>query len=92
MVLWKYIRSDNPFSPAGRVVPGTGLGRAVKRHHTLHHLKDERCWFAFTIPPIDTILGTIPLPSKGAQLENEGVSEWRLTAEDGHKEKLKWCE
>jgi len=30
------------------VVPRSQLGKDLKRHHTLHHLKDEKCWLAFT--------------------------------------------
>eukprot|EP00752_Nemacystus_decipiens_P011933 g10583.t1 len=43
-----------------RVVPRSQLGKELKRHHTLHHLKDERCWLAFTAPPIDKLFGTLP--------------------------------
>ncbi|CAM9754519.1 unnamed protein product [Choristocarpus tenellus] len=43
-----------------RVVPQSKLWKALKRHHTLHHLKDDSCWLAFTVPPLDTILGTVP--------------------------------
>lgn len=32
----------------------------MKRHHTLHHLRDDSCWLAFTVPPIDHFLGTVP--------------------------------
>ncbi|CAN0224850.1 unnamed protein product [Ectocarpus fasciculatus] len=46
-----------------RVVPRSQLGKDLKRHHTLHHLKDETCWLAFTAPPIDTLFGTVPSSS-----------------------------
>lgn len=42
------------------VVPRSRLGKELKRHHTLHHLKDDACWLAFTAPQIDYLLGTIP--------------------------------
>lgn len=47
-----------------RVVPRSQLGKELKRHHTLHHLKDESCWLAFTAPPIDKLFGTLPPPKE----------------------------
>lgn len=47
-----------------RVVPRSQFGKDLKRHHTLHHLKDESCWLAFTAPPIDKLFGTLPPPPK----------------------------
>ncbi|CAN0028247.1 unnamed protein product [Laminaria digitata] len=48
-----------------RVVPRSRFGKELKRHHTLHHLKDETCWLAFTVPAIDGLLGTLPAPAGG---------------------------
>lgn len=41
----------------------SGLGKAIKAHHTRHHLKDDRYWFAFTVPHIDDVMGSVPHPS-----------------------------
>ncbi|CAM9274340.1 unnamed protein product [Chrysoparadoxa australica] len=43
-----------------RVQPRTAIGRAWKRHHTLHHLKDDRFWLAFIFPWVDNLMGTVP--------------------------------
>jgi hypothetical protein len=58
------------FSVHTRVRPRTALGKAIKAHHTKHHLVDERFWFAFSWPMIDASLGTVPakeLEGKEAQ-------------------------
>lgn len=57
---WFYQPSERKQHQPVRVVPRTRFGKDLKRHHTLHHLKDETCWLAFTAPPIDTLLGTVP--------------------------------
>ncbi|CAN0569168.1 unnamed protein product, partial [Ectocarpus sp. 12 AP-2014] len=54
-----------------RVVPRSQLGKDLKRHHTLHHLKDETCWLAFTAPPIDTLFGTVPSSSPEQQQQQQ---------------------
>ena len=38
--------------------PRTRLGRLMKRHHLLHHFKNERFWFGVTNPVVDKLLGT----------------------------------
>ncbi|GAB5037603.1 fatty acid hydroxylase [Nannochloropsis oceanica] len=48
------------FSVHTRVRPRTALGKAVKAHHTKHHLKCDGLWFAFSWPWIDTVMGTVP--------------------------------
>lgn len=41
-------------------VPRSRFAKELKRHHTRHHLKDDACWLAFTMPQIDYLLGTVP--------------------------------
>ena len=62
------------FSVHTRVRPRTALGKAIKSHHTKHHLKDERLWFAFSWPRIDSLLGTVPRREKGREGGREGRS------------------
>lgn len=47
-------------------MPRSQFGKGLKGHHTLHHLKDESCWLAFTAPPIDKLFGTLPPPKDRA--------------------------
>lgn len=42
--------------------PHTPWGRAMKRHHLLHHFKNERYWFGVTTPLCDLLLRTWPSP------------------------------
>jgi 4-hydroxysphinganine ceramide fatty acyl 2-hydroxylase len=42
--------------------PRTRLGAFMKRHHLLHHFKNERYWFGVTNPAFDILLGTWPEP------------------------------
>ncbi|CAM9582699.1 unnamed protein product, partial [Ectocarpus sp. 6 AP-2014] len=60
-----------------RVVPRSQLGKDLKRHHTLHHLKDETCWLAFTAPPIDTLFGTVPSSSPEQQRQQQQQQQRR---------------
>ena len=56
--------------------PKTALMRRIRRNHRWHHYKNERYWFAFTVPRIDTLLRTDPDP-KDVELSPtaRGVSE-----------------
>lgn len=45
-----------------KVVPGSALGRRVRRHHMLHHCRSEEFWFSFLVPGVDGLLGTAPDP------------------------------
>lgn len=36
--------------------------RAIRRHHCRHHTVSDSYWLAFTVPAIDTLLGTNPRP------------------------------
>jgi hypothetical protein len=38
--------------------PTSALGRLIKSHHMTHHLDDNRCKFAFTVPLLDEFFGT----------------------------------
>jgi 4-hydroxysphinganine ceramide fatty acyl 2-hydroxylase len=38
--------------------PRTRWGRTMKRHHLLHHFKNERYWFGVTHPLMDLVFGT----------------------------------
>jgi hypothetical protein len=40
--------------------PRTAWMRAVRRHHSLHHFRNEHYWHAFTVPWLDRWLGTAP--------------------------------
>jgi sterol desaturase/sphingolipid hydroxylase (fatty acid hydroxylase superfamily) len=42
--------------------PKTRFGAFMKRHHLLHHFKNERYWFGVTNPMFDLLLGTWPEP------------------------------
>lgn len=45
------------------VAPRSPLARRVRRNHRLHHYRNERHWFAFTMPAVDRWLGTDPDPA-----------------------------
>lgn len=42
--------------------PRSKLFRKIRRNHRLHHFHNEAYWLGFTIPAIDTVLGTDPEP------------------------------
>jgi len=44
-------------------VPTSKLGRHVRQHHMQHHCRNEDFWLAFTVPAIDQLFRTAPLPS-----------------------------
>ncbi|MDP2343980.1 MAG: sterol desaturase family protein [Deltaproteobacteria bacterium] len=41
-------------------VPRSTYYRRIHRNHRLHHFKNERFWFSFTVPSVDTLFGTDP--------------------------------
>jgi hypothetical protein len=47
-----------------RWVPPAGLVgnwlRAVRRHHMLHHMRNEDYWLSFSAPAVDALFGTLP--------------------------------
>lgn len=45
------------------VVPRTRWFRRVRRNHRYHHFKSERYWYGFTVPLVDTLLGSDPKAS-----------------------------
>jgi sterol desaturase/sphingolipid hydroxylase (fatty acid hydroxylase superfamily) len=45
------------------VAPRSGWFRRVRRNHRYHHFKSERYWYGFTLPLVDTLLGTNPKPA-----------------------------
>jgi fatty acid hydroxylase family protein len=42
------------------VPPRSAYVRAIRRHHALHHFRNEHYWHAFTVPWLDRWLGTAP--------------------------------
>lgn len=53
---WVHYLTHTPYRPRSRYY------RAIWRGHRLHHFKNERYWHAFTVPLVDTLLGTNPDP------------------------------
>jgi hypothetical protein len=45
------------------VKPRTEHGKRVRRNHLLHHFRNEAYWLGFTMPWVDTVLGTEPDPA-----------------------------
>ena len=43
-------------------VPLPKVLNAIRRHHRRHHVLSEAHWLAFTVPAVDTLLGTSPAP------------------------------
>jgi hypothetical protein len=42
--------------------PQSAYLKGVYRNHHLHHFKNDKYWHSFTLPPIDTLMGTAPDP------------------------------
>jgi sterol desaturase/sphingolipid hydroxylase (fatty acid hydroxylase superfamily) len=58
------------------VTPNTRWFRKVRRNHRYHHYKNERYWYAFVLPQVDTLFGTDPRPQEvetSATARNLGV-------------------
>jgi hypothetical protein len=53
---WVHYLTHTPYRPR------SGYYRAIWRGHRLHHFKNERYWHGFTVPLVDTLLGTAPDP------------------------------
>lgn len=53
-----------------RVQPKTAWYKKVFRNHRLHHFKNERYWYAFGGPWVDTYYGTGPEPETVAASES----------------------
>lgn len=53
---WVHYLTHTPYRPRSRYY------RSIWRGHRLHHFKNERYWHAFTVPLVDTLLGTNPDP------------------------------
>lgn len=49
---WKHYIAHRPIQPR------TNRGKNIKRHHLLHHFKNENYWFGVTHTSIDKTLGT----------------------------------
>ena len=45
-----------------RYVPRSAAARSVRRHHMLHHCRNEAYWLAFIAPGVDALMGTAPRP------------------------------
>jgi hypothetical protein len=45
------------------VAPRTEWFRRVRRNHRYHHFKNEHYWYGFTVPLVDTVLGSNPKAS-----------------------------
>lgn len=58
------------------VTPRTRWFRRVRRNHRYHHYKNERYWYAFVLPLVDTLVRTDPKPTDvetSATARNLGV-------------------
>ena len=52
---WKHYVAHKPIQPR------TQLGKNIKKHHLLHHFKNENYWFGVTHTTFDKTLGTFKL-------------------------------
>jgi hypothetical protein len=58
--------------------PKTKYFQRVQQHHRAHHFKNEKYWHAFTIPWIDSVMGTGPDPKttpRSNTTKNLGIIE-----------------
>ncbi|KAI8468405.1 MAG: hypothetical protein J3K34DRAFT_522960 [Monoraphidium minutum] len=44
--------------------------RAVRRHHMLHHMRNEDYWLSFSLPAVDLLFGTLPPTSAAVPLSD----------------------
>lgn len=49
------------------IQPKGAFYTTLRRNHRLHHFRSEQYWYAFTLPLVDTVLGTNPDPAKIAR-------------------------
>ena len=59
-----------------RVKPPNNYWKRVRDNHIKHHLVDDRYWFSFTVPAIDSLFGTNPLVD---EVKREGVSSTSIS-------------
>jgi len=45
-----------------RVKPKTRIGKAILMNHRLHHFRNEKYWYAFSVPLVDNVCGTSAEP------------------------------
>ncbi|XRB11540.1 fatty acid hydroxylase [Pseudoscourfieldia marina] len=45
-----------------KYVPKSSFARAIRRHHMLHHCRNENYYLGFTLPAVDSLFGTAPNP------------------------------
>ena len=53
--------------------PAGGAGgwlRAVRRHHMLHHCRNEDYWLSFSLPAVDGLFGTLPRSASAVPLSD----------------------
>lgn len=67
---WKHYIAHRPIKPM------TAYGRYIKKHHLLHHFKNENYWFGVSTPVMDIIFDT---------LKDEKSVETSKTAKDLEK-------
>ena len=60
---WVHYLTHTPYRPR------SGYYRSIWRGHRLHHFKNEAYWNGFTVPWVDTIMGTSPDPKTVATSE-----------------------
>ncbi|KAF8072613.1 hypothetical protein HT031_000273 [Scenedesmus sp. PABB004] len=53
-----------------RWLPRSAYLRAVRRHHQLHHLRNEDYWLSFTLPAVDRLFGTLPARGSAVPLSD----------------------
>jgi hypothetical protein len=51
---WTHFLTHSPYRPRSQYV------KTIYKNHALHHFKNEHYWFSFTVPWIDTAMGTSP--------------------------------
>ena len=55
---WFHFSAHAPYRPRLRYF------RDVRRHHQMHHFKNEHYWHGFTVPYVDQLFGTSPDPAR----------------------------
>lgn len=69
---WVHYLTHVPYKPR------SAYYRRIWRNHRLHHFKSEHYWHAFTVPWVDTIMGTGPDPAtvdKSPTVRTLGIGE-----------------
>lgn len=73
------------------VPPASGIGgwlRSVRRHHMLHHMRNEDYWLSFSAPAVDKLFGTLPAGGTSVPLTDmarraHGVQAAKTAIADG---------